>query len=458
MLLHHILLHYIIKYCGTGSPILLTFISVFGYLVSIYWVFRVGRLVANCRLGLIASGLFLLNTTIINYATDIRSYSLAILLGLIATESYIKVTRDYHVDTKFMTCFWSLIYMLSATLGVFTHFTFASILLSHILHAIIKVRSRSTWLLLIFAGTGTILCVTVWLYYGGGMQAISGYRVVTDYFKWEDSQDGEYARFGVYNKKNVVAATVNTLQSMAGNRLSDRFSLQVRSLALLVLIPLGLWFLGAFPLRLSNSFIINRATDRLLLFILSFFNISLMLGRVLISKFMYDLMPQYQNLEIPYAIILMSSGIISCWTYSGALNAGFKAIVLLQIILILIGLTTVLINYPQTVSTDPCIAIASIIKSSDMPVDLVEFDWLVDAQMTSLFLGSESNVKCLIREPLNNSIELDEITTRRLRHPFTEFIRFRDNWPNPTRKVIIHKGNSIETFDLKVVSKRFQLK
>jgi len=93
-------------------------------ILSVYWIFRVGRLIHSERVGILAAFLLAINPFHIRYSQELRFYALFILLTLISSEI---AWRAYHADTRKR---W-LLYACVGVLMVYTHYFGTIVILLH---------------------------------------------------------------------------------------------------------------------------------------------------------------------------------------------------------------------------------------------------------------------------------------------------------------------------------------
>ena len=107
--------------------------------LSVYWLYRIGKLIYSREIGMIAALLLAINPFHIRYSQELRFYSLFILLMLISSEV---AWRSYHTRVKKG---W-ILYAVLATLMLYTHYFGAFVIILHgigILLACLEKRSMA---------------------------------------------------------------------------------------------------------------------------------------------------------------------------------------------------------------------------------------------------------------------------------------------------------------------------
>lgn len=113
--LYHILLHYwLIPFSVTEMSVRL--FSVLCSIGIVYMIYKIGKLIFNRKIGLIAGIITAVNTFQIYYAQEARMYSLLGFLGLMSVYFFARIVKHKH------SLKYQIGYVLSTTLLLYTHF------------------------------------------------------------------------------------------------------------------------------------------------------------------------------------------------------------------------------------------------------------------------------------------------------------------------------------------------
>ncbi len=147
---YYLLLHSWMDIFGTGMISLRAPSLIFGVL-SIAIFFKLTDKLFNSKIAIFSSSIFTLSPLMIYYSTEARMYSLIVFLGLVSTYSWISLLKKQSIHT-------SLIFLLSFTLALYTHYYSFLLFLPYIALLYIIPRKKKLWpfFLLLIPGLLTI--------------------------------------------------------------------------------------------------------------------------------------------------------------------------------------------------------------------------------------------------------------------------------------------------------------
>jgi len=157
---YYLLLHYIIKFFG-NSAIILRAISFFASLLSIWYLYRLGKALFNEKIGLYAAAFLAFSGYGIWLGTYVRPYSLIMLLSLVSTY------QAYHLSISKAVSFRNInlyLYILTVTLGLYTIYHFIFVFIFQIaLILLTNFRNKNTIIPTLFIITLVFLCFSAWI-------------------------------------------------------------------------------------------------------------------------------------------------------------------------------------------------------------------------------------------------------------------------------------------------------
>ena len=163
MAVYHVLLNGWISALGS-SEATIRMLSVLFAVMTVPALYAVGARLFSRRVGVVAAVLLALNTALYSYAREARSYSLTLLLVLVA--SYFLVRAAAQPQRRI---FWAA-YGVTAVLSVYAHFFAALVLVAHAVSLVAARRRlalpRTT--VAVTAGAIAVALVPVALYIAGG--------------------------------------------------------------------------------------------------------------------------------------------------------------------------------------------------------------------------------------------------------------------------------------------------
>lgn len=130
---------------------------------------------------LIAAGITAIEPFFIAYSHQARNYSLTFFLTLAATYFFLQIIENK--PGKKNTLWLYIGYILSAGLGLLSHFLVISVLLAHALYALFFLRTIKGWIRMAVAAVFTLSGVTWWLMFGGGVYTLSSLQHQADLYR-----------------------------------------------------------------------------------------------------------------------------------------------------------------------------------------------------------------------------------------------------------------------------------
>ncbi|KAA0989358.1 glycosyltransferase family 39 protein [Dyadobacter aurulentus] len=116
--------------------------------------------------GLIAAGIVAIEPFFVAYSHQARNYSLTFLLTLLATYFFLQIIENKYDTRKTLWLYAG--YILSAGLGLLSHFLTISVLLAHAAYALFFLRSIKGWIRMAIAAVLSLSGLAWWLTFGGG--------------------------------------------------------------------------------------------------------------------------------------------------------------------------------------------------------------------------------------------------------------------------------------------------
>ncbi|WP_439555850.1 glycosyltransferase family 39 protein [Dyadobacter sp.] len=140
-----------------------------------------GRRFFSANTGLIAAAIVAVEPFFIAYSHQARNYSLTFFLTLLATYFFLQIIENKASKQK--TALLYLGYILSAGLGLLSHFLTISVLLAHGAYALFFLRSVKGWIRMALAAVASLSGLTWWLTLGGGKYTLYTLKDQADLYK-----------------------------------------------------------------------------------------------------------------------------------------------------------------------------------------------------------------------------------------------------------------------------------
>ena len=300
---------------------------------------------------LIAAGITAIEPFFIAYSHQARNYSLTFFLTLAATYFFLQIIEN---KTNKKNTLWLYVgYILSAGLGLLSHFLVIAVLLAHALYALFFLRTLKGWIRMAIAAVFTLSGVTWWLMFGGGVYTLSSLQHQAERYRYQAETGGQ--AFGnilpatplnVFNKslpifsdlviftngltdalggkKNVVVALLVALILICWYRFKDKINtpawLTPRFPYLLIIITaffynnhkLQFCILSVSLFALSFIPDLHKNADRgqrarlWLLYIMALVPALFLILMSFKNGHTYGIMQRYSGFSFPYVIILLS--------------------------------------------------------------------------------------------------------------------------------------------------------
>ena len=163
------LLHYWLEVFGLSDYSARAFSVIFSVLI-IGLTYLFARKFFSQQVGLIAAGIVAVEPFFIAYSHQARNYSMTFFLTFLATYFFLAIVENRNSGRK---TFWLYIgYILSAGLGMLSHFLVIAVLLSHAVYALFFLRDIKTWLRMVIAAPAVLAGVAWWMIFGGGQYTL----------------------------------------------------------------------------------------------------------------------------------------------------------------------------------------------------------------------------------------------------------------------------------------------
>lgn len=129
------------------TDLFIRFMSAIFSILSVPVFYKIGEYLFSKRVALISSILLSLHLFFIFYAQEARSYSLLLFLIFISTYSFLRFKENN---------FYKVIYVISSSLAIYTHFYAGFILFAHLLYSLYKKTFKTYFISYIFMTIFTI--------------------------------------------------------------------------------------------------------------------------------------------------------------------------------------------------------------------------------------------------------------------------------------------------------------
>lgn len=166
--LYYIILHYWSSLFGNGEFISRVPSVIFG-IISIYVIYKTGRLIFNKEIGLISAFILSVSLFHIRYSQEVRSYSLLVLFVLLSNYYYFHILKDNKIINKQMekSKKWviidsnNIVYIISTVVVLYIHFYgLFYVIFQNIYHLLVYRKYIKNWIIL----QGSILLLFIpWL-------------------------------------------------------------------------------------------------------------------------------------------------------------------------------------------------------------------------------------------------------------------------------------------------------
>ncbi|TDE16206.1 glycosyltransferase family 39 protein [Dyadobacter psychrotolerans] len=186
---YYLLLHYWLEVFGI-SDFTSRLFSVFFSVLIIGLTYKFAKRFFSVNTGLIAAAIVAIEPFFIAYSHQARNYSLTFFLTLLATYLFLRIIEGS--KTKRNNSGLYLGYILSAGLGLLSHFLVIVVLAVHGLYALFFLRSFAGWIKMAVSAIAALSGLTWWLLYGGGQYTLYSLN----------HQAAEYKRFAATSPGN----------------------------------------------------------------------------------------------------------------------------------------------------------------------------------------------------------------------------------------------------------------
>lgn len=177
---YYLLLHYWLDAFGLSDFSARFFSLLFSvFIIGIMFLF--GRRFFGTNIGLISAALVSVEPFFIAYSHQARNYSLTFGLTLLATYFFLQIIENNTANRKTLGLY--LGYIITAGLGLLSHFLVILVLMVHGLYALFFLRNLRTWIRMSIAAPLALAGVTWWLMFGGGQYTIYTLNYQADLYK-----------------------------------------------------------------------------------------------------------------------------------------------------------------------------------------------------------------------------------------------------------------------------------
>jgi uncharacterized membrane protein len=158
--LFYILLHYLLKYFGNAACILRS-ISFFASLLSVIYLYHLGKTLFNPKTGLYAALFLSISGYGLWLGTYVRPYSLIMLLSLISTYQVCQLNSGNHLTIRNKHLYF---YALTVILGLYTIYHFLFVFIFQITYLVLgNYKNRKALFAIFVIAALSFLCFLPWL-------------------------------------------------------------------------------------------------------------------------------------------------------------------------------------------------------------------------------------------------------------------------------------------------------
>ena len=348
---YYFLLHLWIEIFGISDFSARLFSVVFSVLI-ISATYFFGRRFFSENTGLIAAAIVAIEPFFIAYSHQARNYSLTFFLTLLATSYFLQIVENK--TSKRRELFLYIGYIITAGLGLLSHFLTITVLLAHGIYALFYLRTVKGWIRMGISAIFALSGVTWWMLFGGGKWTLSNLKDQADLYRSVAEHQATNA-FGLIlpatfknvffkslpvfsdliiftngltdaleGKKNVLVAVAVGLLLIIWFRIRNRLRIPTifsQAIPYLLLIP-GFLFYSNHKFQFSIlsvsifalSFIYDlhvKATERQkprlwLLYMMSLIPTLFLILMAFKNGHTYGIMQRYSGFSFPYVIVIIS--------------------------------------------------------------------------------------------------------------------------------------------------------
>jgi uncharacterized membrane protein len=177
---YYLLLHLWMDVFGLSDFSARLFSVVFSVLI-IAATYFFGRRFFSSNIGLIAAAIVAIEPFFIAYSHQARNYCLTFFLTLLATDFFLQIIENRSNSRKTLLLY--LGYIVTASLGLFSHFLTISVLLAHGIYALFFLRRIDGWIKLGIAGILSLSGMAWWMLFAGGKWTMSNLKEQADLYR-----------------------------------------------------------------------------------------------------------------------------------------------------------------------------------------------------------------------------------------------------------------------------------
>ena len=295
-LFYDIMLHYWVKIFG-NSDLSVRLLSLLFGLLLIILSYKVSLLLSNNKkLSLLIAFLVAIHPLFIAYSQEARAYTTATFFSLLSSYFFFMIVFKKDKRSKIF-----IFYSLSVVIAMLSHYLTYTIFISHAIIFILFVRDRASWQKYSLAVLCSLTLFSIWLYFGG-FEGLKNLASNAPLFK-EEVNNYELTKkiyFVPATLKNIIAACIQDWLWFFGIGLQN-LGLQIRYIALLLIIPLGMVIYLLKKIKNDKNTIQIIISLLILIFTQTFLAIALSInsGNIILFQNLYT------NFVVPYAMILL---------------------------------------------------------------------------------------------------------------------------------------------------------
>lgn len=185
--------------------------------------------------------LLIISPMLLRYSQDARPYAMAMYFSLLATYAFWNLTF-FEVSDKKKQIYYIVLYGLSVSVSLLTHYLSVYVFLAHIIIALIFVRKGQSWLHLVISALIPMSLMSYWMM-NGGMEGSKNMNAINEYYNNLLATDVNLAY-----ENGVDATTISSLIKCTFNYIALELGLklqkltQIRNFLWLALVPIATIF------------------------------------------------------------------------------------------------------------------------------------------------------------------------------------------------------------------------
>lgn len=392
---YNLTLHFWLNLWGNSTTSSRALSCIFGVLIIILTFKLSDFLFQNAGISLFITLFVAIHPLLISFSQQARAYSLGTFLSLLSTYYFLNI-----ILRKNQSVLFYLLYVLSATAALLSHYLTAPILLAQFIIFLLFARDKRLLAKSVVAGLSVFGLFYLWMIIGGfdGMNVLNTQN--TEYTKLASGyQDGENAFYLPATFSNILKGWGQIWLQIFGNAL-QQFNFQLRNILVLIILPLFPILYTIFA-SLKNN--INKQ-NIIILVVLTFTQTVFATILAVRSGHIISFQPLYTTFILPYAVILLGYSLY-CFREiyklpSVILYASITAIMLISLIPHYLNING---HFPATDLHAE--AAAYIVNNCDQNNEII-YNSSRNARLINLHLTKEIDVQQSIDTTLNTLYKL----------------------------------------------------